>query len=82
VFGDSLSRSILLPGIVRIRLHSDAALHNDAARDAARLSESDFVDLFSFSDRGLDLPQDFTSDAFPSNDAGIAAIASSAQSAI
>lgn len=76
VFGvPDVSRSPLLPGIVKIKLHNDAAMENDAARDAARDTEAEFVDLFSFSDRNLDLSQDFSPDGFHPNDHGYAAVA-------
>jgi acyl-CoA thioesterase-1 len=76
VFGvPDVSRSPLLPGIAKIKLHNDASLDNDAAMDAARSESADFVDLFGFSDRELDLSADFSPDAFHPNDRGYAAIA-------
>jgi acyl-CoA thioesterase-1 len=81
VFGvPDVSRSPLLPGIAKIKLHNDASLDNDAAMDAARAQSADFVDLFTFSDRELDLSADFSPDAFHPNDRGYAAIAAFAAS--
>jgi lysophospholipase L1-like esterase len=76
VFGvPDVSRSPMLPGIAKIKLHNDAALDDDAAMDAARAGAADFVDLFAFSDRELDVSEDFSPDAFHPNDRGYAAIA-------
>jgi len=76
VFGvPDVSRSPALPGIAKIKLHNDAALDDEAAMDAARAAAADFVDLFDFSDRQLDVSADFSPDAFHPNDSGYAAIA-------
>jgi len=76
VFGvPDVSRSPLLPGLAKIKLHNDAALDDAAARDAAKAGAADFIDLFSFSDRSLDVSEDFSADAFHPNDRGYAAIA-------
>lgn len=76
VFGvPDVSRSPSLPGSTKILFHNDASLDNDAARDAAKSGEADFVDLFWFSDSKLDISQDFAADEFHPNDRGYAAIA-------
>jgi lysophospholipase L1-like esterase len=76
VFGvPDVSRSPLLPGIAKIKLHNDAALDDHPAMDAERSQAADFVDLFTFSDRELDLSADFSPNAFHPNDRGYAAIA-------
>lgn len=76
VFGvPDVSRAPQFPGVAKIRLHNDAALDNDSAAVAARDAQADFIDLFSFSDRQLDVSADFSPDAFHPNDRGYAAIA-------
>jgi lysophospholipase L1-like esterase len=76
VFGvPDVSRSPALPGIAKIKLHNDASLDNDAAADAARAGQADFVDVFAFTERQLDLNADFSADAFHPNDKGYAALA-------
>lgn len=76
IFGvPDVSRSPDFPGVVKIRLHGDAGVDNGAAEDAARASQADFVDLYSFSDTDLDVSADFSADAFHPNDRGYAAIA-------
>lgn len=83
VFGTpDVSRSPLLPGIAKIKLHNDAALESDAAAQAARDGQADFVDLFTFSDRELDVSDDFSQDYFHPNDRGYAAIAAFAAKTI
>jgi lysophospholipase L1-like esterase len=83
VFGvPDISRAPKFPAILRTHLHDDAALDNAAAADAARDAGADFVDLFSFSDRQLDLSADLSPDRFHPNDRGYAAIAEFSSKAV
>lgn len=79
VFGiPDVTRAQLVPGLSQF--HDMAAADNAAAKDAARVSQADFVDLFAFTDSQGDVAADISSDALHPNDAGHAAIAAFAQS--
>lgn len=74
VFGvPDVARAAIEPGLAQ--LHDMAAADNAAAKDAARASQADFVDLFSFVDSQSDIAGELSGDALHPNDAGHAAIA-------
>lgn len=73
VFGvPDVTRTPLLPGAGQF--HDMASADNAAAADAARESQADFVDLFSFTD-SQNIAGQLSSDSLHPDDAGHAAIA-------
>ena len=77
VFGvPDVARTPLLPGVAQFR--DMASADNGAAADAARQSQADFVDLFSFTDR-QNIAGQLSSDSLHPDDAGHAAIAAYAE---
>ena len=79
VFGvPDVARSALVPLVSQF--HDMAAADNAAAKDAARLSQAEFVDLFAFTDGQSDVAGELSADALHPNDDGHAAIAEFAES--
>ncbi|HYK54577.1 MAG TPA: SGNH/GDSL hydrolase family protein [Candidatus Eremiobacteraceae bacterium] len=73
VFGvPDVTRTPLLPGLAQF--HDMASADNAAAKDAARESQADFVDLFSFTD-SQNVAGQLSSDSLHPDDTGHAAIA-------
>ncbi len=80
VFGvPDVSRSALFAGMTRLVLHRLAAADNDATYAAARDAGADFVDLYKFSERVMDVDRDLSADNFHPNDRGHVAIANFAE---
>lgn len=77
VFGvPDVTRTPLLPGVGQF--HDMASVDNAAAEDAARESQADFVDLFSFTD-SQNVAGQLSSDSLHPDDAGHASIAAYAE---
>lgn len=77
VFGvPDVARTPLVPGVGQF--HDMASADNAAAADAARQSQADFVDLFSFTD-SQNVAGQLSSDSLHPDDAGHAAIAAYAE---
>ena len=77
VFGvPDVTRTPLLPGLAQF--HDMASADNAAAADAAKQSQADFVDLFSFTD-SQNVAGQLSSDSLHPDDAGHAAIAAYAE---
>ncbi|HEY7994800.1 MAG TPA: SGNH/GDSL hydrolase family protein [Candidatus Eremiobacteraceae bacterium] len=77
VFGvPDVTRTPFLPGVAQF--HDMASADNAAAADAAKESQSDFVDLFSFTD-SHNVAGQLSSDSLHPDDAGHTAIAAYAE---
>ena len=79
VFGvPDVARAPLTPSMIRFHFRAVARHDNDAARDAARASHADFVDLFRLTEKDVDPNRDLSPDYFHPNDSGYSIIANEA----